>query len=209
MHRHQGLHVTGQVQRAGQGDDPAVQVDAVERRGQLLAVLVLHMGIRQPLAGGVELLPRRDPHREGAALGAMHHHDVALADERHPPVRRQPHRIQPDEIRIQRQVAEHHAVKADGVGHHADRAPDLAILPHQFGVVPGLCLVAGGRDLAAKAHRDDAGLVVHPPVHIEGGKVAVAVGRGLDAAAAGGVGADVEAAGCQRGARRPERHRIH
>ncbi|MNO94664.1 hypothetical protein D3C76_862870 [compost metagenome] len=209
VHHIEGFGVTGQVQGAGQGHHAAVQVDAIERLGELLAVLVLHMGMGQPFAAGVELLPGTDTHGEGRLAGAVHHHDVAGADEGHPAIGRQAHRIQPDDVGIERQIAEHHAVEPNGVGHHTERAPDLAILPHLLGVIPGLPLVTGGRDLAAEAHPHHPGLVVHPAIHVGGGEIAVPVCRRLDAPPGGGVGGDVEAARGHRGARGAEGHRIH
>ena len=204
----QRLHIAGQVQGAGQGHHPAVHVDAVELRRQLLAVLVLHPAIGQPFAPGVELLTGLHSHREGAALGGMHHHDVPLANKGHPAIRWQPHRIQLDQIRIERQIAIDHRIKPDGVSHHRQGAPDLAI-DHPIRVVPGFTLIARCRHQAAKAHRYHPGLIVHLAGYILAGDGAIAVGGHLKPAPICGVAAQVEAGWGNRCPRRPECHLVH
>ncbi|MNQ00489.1 hypothetical protein D3C85_131400 [compost metagenome] len=69
--------------------------------------------------------------------------------------------------------------------------------------------MASRGDEPPKAKADDAGLVVHLPVHVHRGKEPVCVRRGLDTAAGGGVGADVEAPRRQRRTRGAEGHRVH
>lgn len=122
----------------------------------------------------------------------MHHHDVPLANKGHPAIGWQAHRIQLDQIRIERQIAIDHRIKPDGVSHHRQGAPDLAI-DHHIGVKPGFTLVARCRHQAAKAYRYHPSLIVHLAGYILAGDGAIAVGGHLEPAPVCGVAAQVEA----------------
>ena len=137
------------------------------------------------------------------------HHIAALAEDRHPPVLGQAHRVHADHIRVERQVGVAHRVVADGVGEHRNGLEDLAVVTHGVGAVPDLCLIACSHYPGTKAAAGHACLVVKGAEHVGARDVAVQVGSHVDLAALQARGQQLEAARLDRRHRRAERGFVH
>ena len=189
----------------GERQRPGFQIDRITR-GDPGVLGIEHAHPRQPHPAATDRLAVADGDRADHPSVADDG-EIPRPENRHPPILRQAHRVQPDDVGVQRQVGVGHRVVLDGVGIDRNRPENLPV-HHRIGVVPALALVAGGRDPGAKAHPNDAGFVVNRAGDAGACNRPVVVGGDVDGSAAQPCRQHLQARRPHRCSRHPEGHLI-